>query len=61
MPEIFFQFSRILPLTYFLRIIRGIMLKGAGWNALGENVLALGVLIGIFATVSLLTFRRQEA
>ena len=61
MPEIYFQFSRILPLTYFLRIIRGIMLKGAGWSALGENVLALGVLIGIFATVSLLTFRRQEA
>jgi len=59
MPEIFFQFSRLLPLTYFLRIIRGIMLKGAGWGALGENVLALGVLIGIFATASLMTFRRQ--
>ncbi len=59
MPEIFFQFSRILPLTYFLRIIRGIMLKGAGWDALKGNVLALGVLIVIFATASLMTFRRR--
>jgi len=40
-----------LPLTYFLRVLRGILLRGTGWYAYWKEALTLGgfsvLLIGL--------------
>lgn len=58
MPKIFYYISSLLPLTWFLQIIRAIMLKGAGMAFLWPQVRALSLLIVLFLGVSLLKFRR---
>jgi ABC-2 type transport system permease protein len=44
--------AEILPLTHFLRLVRGIMLRGAGAGELWHSVAALGVFIVIVFTVA---------
>ncbi|BCH35885.1 mannose-1-phosphate guanyltransferase [Mesorhizobium sp. L-8-10] len=51
-------FGEIFPLTHFLRIIRGVMLKGADFNAIASEVWALMLFIVIFAAMALVRFRR---
>jgi len=50
MPKWAQAIGEILPLTHFLRIVRGILLKG---NGIGEVVLQLWQ-IALFATVALI-------
>ena len=45
MPPALQVLSRIIPATYFLRIIRGVMLKGRLWFPLEAGVLALMVVL----------------
>ncbi len=47
-----------LPLTHFLRVVRGIMLKGSGFADLHGEFLALAVFVGAFAGLALFRFRR---
>lgn len=47
-----------LPLTHFLRIIRGVMLKGATFPAVAVEIGALAIFVAVFATFALLRFRR---
>lgn len=47
-----------LPLTHYLRIVRGIMLKGAGLADLQTDVLALGAFTLAAMTVAVLRFRQ---
>jgi ABC-2 type transport system permease protein len=35
---------RSSPITYFLRVLRGIQLKGAGFDAIWQDSLALGAI-----------------
>jgi len=58
MPKLFYYISSILPLTWFLKIIRAIMLKGAGMEFLWPQVGALSALICLFLGVSILKFHR---
>ncbi|BCH28011.1 ABC transporter permease [Mesorhizobium sp. L-8-3] len=51
-------FGEIFPLTHFLRIIRGVMLKGADFNAIASEVWALMLFIVVFAVMALVRFRR---
>ena len=51
-------FGEIFPLTHFLRITRGVMLKGADFSAIGGEVAALGFFVALFAGVALFRFRR---
>ena len=44
--------AEVLPLTHFLRLIRGIMLRGAGAGELWHLIAALGVFIVIVFTVA---------
>jgi ABC-2 type transport system permease protein len=51
----------LLPLTYFIQISRGVMVRGAPLSALTLPLLALAVLgLGVF-TLSVLRFRRDLA
>ena len=47
-----------LPITHFLRIIRGVMLKGAGFLDLGGEFFALLVITIALVTVAMLRYRR---
>ena len=50
--------GEILPLTHFLRIIRAVMLKGANFPAVANEIGALTIFVAVFAGVALLRFRR---
>jgi ABC transporter DrrB family efflux protein len=51
--------SQALPLTHFLRIIRGITLKGAGFADLRLEVLWLAGILGVLVTLTALRFRKK--
>ncbi len=50
--------GEVLPLTHFLRIVRGIMLKGADFADLQYEVLALGGFMLAAMTIAVLRFRQ---
>ncbi len=49
--------GEILPLTHFLRITRGILLKGSGWRDIAPEVWPL---LAFFAVVLLIAIRRYR-
>ncbi len=59
MPPLVQKFTYLIPLRYFITIVRGIFLKGVGWSALKDEagiLLVYGILILGLAS---LTFRKQ--
>jgi len=50
--------GNLLPLTYFNRLIRGILLKGNGWTDSWPNVWPLIVFTLIIMTVAVMTYRQ---
>ena len=59
MPRAIQWFAEILPLTHFLRLIRGIMLRGAGLFELWHEVLALVMFTAVMMTAAILRFRKR--
>ena len=59
MPRAIQWFAEILPLTHFLRLIRGIMLRGAGLFELWHEVLALVVFTAVMMAAAILRFRKR--
>jgi ABC-2 type transport system permease protein len=53
--------SYLLPLTYFTRISRGVMIRGAGLAALWPSFAYLAVLGSVVVTLATLRFRRDLA
>jgi len=53
--------GELLPLTHFLRIVRGILLKGAPIEALANEVLAILVFLGVALALAVATFRKRLA
>ena len=49
--------GEILPLTHFLRIVRGILLKGNHWDAIALEVAALAAFLVAAAAIALLRYR----
>jgi ABC-2 type transport system permease protein len=47
-----------LPLTHYIRIVRAIMLKGAGIADLRYDTVALAILMVIAMTIAVTRFRR---
>ncbi len=59
MPEPAQYLARMLPVTYFLRIVRGIVLKGIGLDELWPDVWPLVVFGVVIFTLSVLRFRKS--
>jgi ABC-2 type transport system permease protein len=59
MPKIIQYFTYIIPLRYFITIIRGIFLKGVGFAELWQESLALFVFGVAILTLSVLRFRKR--
>ena len=49
----------VLPLTYFVEIIRGLLLKGNGFDVLARDFAALLGFFVVFTTLSVLRFRKS--
>jgi ABC-2 type transport system permease protein len=59
MPRAAQLLGEALPLTHFLRIVRGIALKGATFVDLYRELVALCVILGVLIAISSLRFRKQ--
>jgi ABC-2 type transport system permease protein len=59
MPVAIQWLAEILPLTHFLRIIRGVMLRGADLPSLWPDVLALIAFTVVMMTAAILRFRKR--
>jgi drug efflux transport system permease protein len=51
--------AAVIPLTYFLRIVRGVVLKGVGITYLWPNLMPLVAFGAVVFTLSVLRFRKQ--
>jgi ABC-2 type transport system permease protein len=59
MPVIIYYLGYIAPLTYFLKILRGIMLKGIGLPFFLPEVFALTIYTIIFVSLSIISFKKK--
>jgi len=59
MPWITYAFGELLPVTHFLDITRGIILKGAGTATLWPSIWPLIVLSVVYFAASVLAFRKR--
>jgi ABC-2 type transport system permease protein len=51
--------AQVLPLTHFMRLIRGVMLRGADLGDLLPSVFALCAFTAVMMTVAILKFRKR--
>lgn len=59
MPFFIYQITRFIPLTYYLVISRGIILKGLGINDLWPQIIPLAVMATLILTVSIRKFHKR--
>jgi ABC-2 type transport system permease protein len=59
MPKVFQYLTTIIPIRYFFVIIRGIMLKGAGWPELWSQAAALLALGTVILGLSVARFHKK--
>jgi len=59
MPQVVQWMGNFIPLTYFLKISRGIMTKGVGLASVQDSVVALVVFGTVVFAISARTFRTQ--
>ncbi|MFN8574038.1 MAG: ABC transporter permease [Gemmatimonadaceae bacterium] len=58
MPPLAQWIGNLFPITYYLRILRGILLKGAGIDAVWRDSAALGAFAVVLITFSALRFHK---
>ena len=58
MPEWAQALGQALPLTHFLRVVRGILLKGSGPAEIFPSVWPLAVILAVVSTVALVRYQR---
>ena len=59
MPKVIQWVAEVLPLTHFLRLVRGIMLRGASLAELWPETLALVAFIAVMMGASIARFRKR--
>lgn len=58
MPKLIYYIGSILPITYFLEILRGIIVKGVGVRYLIDSIIPLLILIAIIVLSTMFKFRK---
>lgn len=61
MPAPIYWVSCLLPATYFIEILRGIVLRGAGFAQLWDETLILAIIGSALVTIASLRFRKTVA
>ena len=61
MPAAIQPFTYLIPLRYYLVIVRGIFLKGIGWSLLWPQVAALAVWGGVVLALAVARSRKRAA
>ena len=51
--------AEVLPMTHFMRLIRGVILRGASLQELSSELLVLGIFIAIALTFAVLRFQKR--
>lgn len=59
MPEPAQWFAEVFPLTHFVRLVRGIVLRGAELSAMASELWALAGFIAIMMTLAVSRFRKR--
>lgn len=59
MPAAAQWIAEVLPLTHFLRLARGIMLRAAGLSELWPSLAALGLFIALMFTIAVSRVRKR--
>ena len=59
MPDVVQWGAEALPMTHFLRLIRGVMLRGASIWELWPGILALCAFTAVTMTAAILRFRKR--
>jgi ABC-2 type transport system permease protein len=59
MPVVVQWLGGIVPLTYFLEILRGIFLKGVGLDALWKDTLGMLAFFLLMISAAILRFRKK--
>jgi ABC-2 type transport system permease protein len=60
MPAFFRTISRVIPATYYIQIVRGVILRGAGFRELWPNLVVLTVMGSIAILAAATLFVRQS-
>ncbi|GAP36151.1 ABC transporter permease [Piscinibacter sakaiensis] len=58
MPRWAQALGEVLPLTHFLRMVRAIMLKGAGWGDVAAEAAAIGLFMLVTGAIAMLRYRQ---
>ena len=58
MPDWAQYLGQLLPLTHFLRIVRGIMLKGGAFADIASSVWPLAVILVVVSAIALKRYQR---
>lgn len=59
MPKAILMASNIIPLTYFLNILRGIILKGVGWEFLWKDAMFVGIIGTVLLALAIKRFNKK--
>lgn len=59
MPDWSQSIGSLLPLTYFLHLVRGIMIKGYTLGQMSSDVVVMGAMIITFGLITYILFRRM--
>ena len=61
LPGVLYLLSDVFPVTYFIQIARGIIVRGAGFFDLLPNLLALLIIAAVLLTLATIRFRKSVA
>jgi ABC-2 type transport system permease protein len=59
MPEPAQWIAQALPLTHFLRIVRGITLRGAGFEDVAGEAGQMAIILGVLVVLASVRFRKK--